>query len=143
MKHLKKNQIMSAEKSRCVILADKHQYLLEGIRGLLETLFETVVMVADKRSLFEAIDKVKPDMAVVDLSLSAHGQVSIASEIKESYPELKFIILSVHDEPTAIDEVMSAGAAGFVLKRSVAIDLFEAVQRVQDGGTFISEEMKN
>jgi len=129
---------MAAEKSRCVILADRHQNLLEGIRGLLETLFETVVMVADKRSLFEAIDKVRPDMAVVDLSLSASSQVSIAGEIKESYPELKFIILSVHDESTAIDEVMSAGAAGFVLKRSVAVDLFEAVQSVQEGRTFIS-----
>jgi DNA-binding NarL/FixJ family response regulator len=129
---------MAAEKSRCVILADRHQNLLEGIRGLLETLFETVVMVADKRSLFETIDKVRPDLAVVDLSLSASSQVSIAGEIKESYPKLRFIILSVHDEPTAIDEVMSAGAAGFVLKRSVAVDLFEAVQRVQEGHTFVS-----
>jgi DNA-binding NarL/FixJ family response regulator len=138
--HFGKNQIMTAEKSECVILADRHQNLLEGIRGLLETLFETVVMVADKRSLFEAINKVKPDLAVVDLSLSASGQVSIAREIKESYPNLKFIILSVHDEPTAIDEVMSAGAAGFVLKRSVAVDLFKAVQRVQKGRTFVSAE---
>jgi len=138
LRHLKKNQIMAAEKNGCVILADRHQNMLEGIRGLLETLFETVVMVADKRSLFEAIDKVRPDLAVVDLSLSAFSRVSIAGEIKESYPELKFIILSVHDDPTAIDEVMSAGAAAFVLKRSVAVDLFEAVQRVQEGHTFVS-----
>ena len=137
-----KNQIMSAEKIGCVILADSHQYLLEGIRGLLETMFETVVMVADKKSLFKAIAKVKPDMAVVDMSLSDSEPVSIAGEIKESYPELKFIILSVHDEPTAIDEVMSAGAAGFVLKRSLAVDLFEAVQRVQEGHTFISAGIK-
>ncbi len=129
---------MAAEKSECVILADRHQNLLEGIRGLLETLFETVVMVADKRSLFEAIDKVKPDLAVVDLSLSACGEASIAREIGESYPKMRFIVLSVHDEPTVIDEVMSAGAAGFVLKRSVAVDLFEAVQRVQEGRTFVS-----
>jgi len=129
---------MAAEKSGCVILADRHQNLLEGIRGLLEALFETVVMVADKRSLFEVIDKVRPDLAVVDLSLSPSAQVSIAGEMKKYYPELKFIILSVHDDPTAIDEVMSAGAAGFVLKRSVAVDLFEAVQRVQEGRTFVS-----
>lgn len=141
-RHLRKNQIMSVQKNRCVILADRHQHLLEGVRGLLETLFETVVMVADKRSLFEAIDKVRPDMAVVDLSLSPFGQISIAGEIKNSYPELRFIILSVHDEPTAIEEVMSAGAAGFVLKRSVAVDLFEAVQRVQEGHTFISAGVK-
>ncbi len=121
-----------------MILADRHQDLLEGIRGLLETMFETVVMVADKRSLFEAVGKVKPDLAVVDLSLSASGQLNIAREIKDSYPELKLIILSVHDEPAAIDEVMSAGASGFVLKRSVAVDLFKAVEEVERGWTFIS-----
>jgi DNA-binding NarL/FixJ family response regulator len=129
---------MAIEKSRCVILADRHQDLLEGIRGLLETMFETVVMVADKRSLFEAVGKVKPDLAVVDLSLSASGELSIAREIKDSYPELKLIILSVHDEPAAIDEVMSAGASGFVLKRSAAVDLFKAVEEVERGWTFIS-----
>jgi two-component system secretion response regulator SsrB len=129
---------MAIQKSRCVILADRHQDLLEGIRGLLETMFETVVMVADKRSLFEAVGKVKPDLAMVDLSLSASGQLNIAREIKDSYPELKLIILSVHDEPAAIDEVMSAGASGFVLKRSVAVDLFKAVEEVERGWTFIS-----
>ena len=58
--------VMVDEKGRSVILADNHQNTLEGIRGLLETMFETVLMVADKNSLFEAIDKVGPDLAVVD-----------------------------------------------------------------------------
>jgi two-component system response regulator NreC len=70
--------------------------------------------------------------------LSASGELSIAREIKDSYPELKLIILSVHDEPAAIDEVMSAGASGFVLKRSAAVDLFKAVEEVERGWTFIS-----
>lgn len=61
---------MVNEKGRCVILADSHQNALEGIRGLLGTMFDTVLMVADMKSLFEAIDKVRPDLAVVDLSLS-------------------------------------------------------------------------
>jgi DNA-binding NarL/FixJ family response regulator len=129
---------MASEKSRCVILADRHPNLLEGIRGLLETMFESVVMVADKRSLFEAVERIKPDLAVVDLSLAGSGEASIARAINDSYPELKLIILSVHDEPAAIDEVMSAGALGFVLKRSVAIDLFKAVESVQQGRTFVS-----
>jgi len=129
---------MASEKARCVILADTHANLLEGIRGLLETMFESVVMVADKRSLFEAVERIKPDLAVVDLSLAASGEASIARAINDSYPELKLIILSVHDEPTAIDEVMSAGASGFVLKRSVAMDLFKAIESVQQGRTFVS-----
>jgi len=129
---------MASQKSRCVILADRHPNLLEGMRGLLTTMFESIVMVADKHSLFEAVERIKPDLAVVDLSLAASGEASIARAINDSYPELKLIILSVHDEPAAIDEVMSAGASGFVLKRSVAVDLFKAVESVQQGRTFVS-----
>ena len=129
---------MASEKGRCVVLADRHQNALEGIRGLLETAFETVVMVADKESLFEAIERVQPDLAVADLSLTASGGVSIAREMRDCYPNLKFIILSVHDEPTVVEEVMSAGASSFVLKRSVAVDLFKAVQSVHEGHTFVS-----
>jgi two-component system secretion response regulator SsrB len=108
------------------------------MRGLLTTMFESIVMVADKHSLFEAVERIKPDLAVVDLSLAASGEASIARAINDSYPELKLIILSVHDEPAAIDEAMSAGASGFVLKRSVAVDLFKAVESVQQGRTFVS-----
>ncbi len=137
------DRVMAGEKGGCVVLADRHQNMLEGIRGLLEAVFETVMMVADKKSLFEAIKKVKPDLAVVDLSLTVAGEVSIAREISNNYPALQFIILSVHDELTVVDEVMSAGASGFVLKRSVALDLFEAIRNVQEGRTFISDAAGN
>jgi len=126
----------------CVILADSHQNLLEGVRGLLETMFDTVVMVADKKSLFEAAGKLKPKLAVVDLSLPVSGEVNVAREVKSRYPKLKFIILSVHDEPTAVSEAMSAGASGFVLKRSIATDLFPAVREILKGGTYISPSLE-
>ena len=126
----------------CVILADSHPNLLEGVRGLLETMFDTVVMVAEKRSLFEAAGKLKPKLAVVDLSLPVSGEVNVAREIKSRYPELKFIILSVHDEPTAVSEAMSAGASGFVLKRSIATDIFPAVREILKGGTYISPSLE-
>ena len=129
---------MVDEKSRSVVLADKHQYLLEGIRSLLQTVFETVVMVADRRSLFEAIEKVKPALAVVDMSLPPTGGASIAQEIKQDFPDLKLVILGIHNEPTVVDEIMSAGASAFVLKQSAPVDLFEAVQCVREGRTFVS-----
>jgi len=126
----------------CVILADSHQNLLEGIRGLLEAIFETVVMVADKKSLFEAADKLKPKLAIMDLSLPVSGEVNVARDFKTRNPQLKFIILSVHDESEAVSEVMSAGASGFVLKRSIVTDLFPAVREVLRGGTYISPSLE-
>jgi DNA-binding NarL/FixJ family response regulator len=60
---------MSAENIRCVVLADRHHGLTEGVRGLLETMFEAVVMVADETSLQESKSRLCPTLAVVDLSL--------------------------------------------------------------------------
>jgi DNA-binding NarL/FixJ family response regulator len=121
-----------------VILADRHQNMLEGIRGMLEAMFETVVMVADKASLFDIAEKINPDLAVVDLSLPVSGEINIARQLIDKYPDLKIIILSVHDEQTVVSEIMDSGISGFVLKRSVASDLISAVDKVLGGKTFVS-----
>lgn len=121
-----------------VILADRHQDMLEGIRGLLEVMFETVVMVADKASLFDTAEKINPDLAVVDLSLPVSSEINIARQLKDRFPDLKIIILSVHDEQTVVSEIMNAGVSGFVLKRTAGTDLFTAVDEVLGGKTFVS-----
>ena len=126
----------------CVILADSHQNVLESIRGLLETAFDAVVMVADKRSLFEAVERLRPDLAVVDLSLPISSELNVARELRSQQPELRFIILSIHDEPAAVEEVMSAGASGLVLKRSTVTDLMPAVDEVSRGHTYVSPGLK-
>jgi len=126
----------------CVILADSHQNLLEGVRELLNTVFDTVVMVADKKSLFEVAGKLKPKLAVVDLSLPVSGEVNIAREVRRRCPKLNFIILSFYDELEAVSEVMSAGASGFVLKRCIATDLIPAVREVLKCGTYISPSLR-
>jgi len=125
-------------KSGRVLLADSHSTMLEGIRGLLETMFETVVMVADEESLLEATAKLEPDLVVADLSLPVSEGGNVARRLKNRHPELKIIILSVHDEPTAVKEALAAGALGFVLKRSAVTDLVPAVRKVRQGQTYIS-----
>jgi DNA-binding NarL/FixJ family response regulator len=126
----------------CVILADSHQNTLEGIRGLLGTMFETILMVADEKSLFETVEKLKPDLAIVDLSLPVPGEVNVVSKLRSLYPDLKFIVLSVHDDETVLDEIMSAGAMGFVLKRCVSTDLHKAVREVRRGRIFVSPSVR-
>lgn len=127
----------------CIVLGDRHQNILEGIRGLLETLFSGVVMVADQPSLFEALERVKPKLAIVDLSLLGNNGMNSASELNKRFPNVKFIILSNYDEPQVVDGVMSAGACGFVLKQYAGTELFEAIKKVQKGQTFISPAVKN
>jgi DNA-binding NarL/FixJ family response regulator len=120
-----------------VLLADNHQNMLEGVRHLLESLFETVFMVADEASLIEAAEKLKPDLIVADLSLPVTKEINIVRRLKTAFPGIKLIILSIHDEQTAFGECIDAGACGVVLKRRAVDDLIPAVKSVLKGGTFI------
>ena len=117
----------------CVLLADRHHGLAEGIRGLLETAFGTVVMVADEASLLEGAARLRPDVAVVDLSLARDSSLGWLRELRRRCPELKVIALSVHDEDSVRRAAMEAGADAFVLKRAIATDLLAAVELVRSG----------
>ena len=121
-----------------VLLADNHQNMLSGVRNLLEDMFETVFMVADENSLMEAADKIKPDIIVADLSMPVTKEVNVVRRLKKDFPSIRVIILSVHDEQTAVSECLEAGASGFVLKRTAVNDLVPAVEALRKGDVFVS-----
>ena len=121
-----------------VVLADGHLNLLGGVHSLLEALFESVLMVADERSMMEALAKFAPSLVVVDLSLSDSGEANIALRLHQSHPDVPLIVLSIHDEPNVVTQLQNSGAAGFVLKRTVATDLVPAVHQVLCGGADVS-----
>ena len=95
-------------------------------------------MVADEPSLTEAVAGAQFDLVIADLSFPLSSGENVARLLQRLNPELKAIILSVHDEQTVVDECLAAGAKGFVLKRSAATDLLAAVEAVLKGGTYIS-----
>jgi DNA-binding NarL/FixJ family response regulator len=121
-----------------VLLADRHLGMLGGVHSLLDSLFDTVLMVADEPSLVDAVEKVKPDLVVVDLSLPGEGEANIAKRLMQRYPDLRLIVLSVHDEATVAAELRDAGVAGFVLKRAAATDLVPAINEVFRGRGYVS-----
>jgi len=117
----------------CVLLADRHHGLSEGVRGLLETAFASVVMVADEASLVDAAGRLVPDVAVVDLSLAREGGLGWLRAVRARCPGLKIIVLSVHDEQSVREAATAAGADALVLKRAIATDLLAAVEAVRGG----------
>lgn len=121
-----------------VILAERHQDMMEGVRGLLMTTFDTVLMVGDIHSLINTATKLDIDLAVVDFSLPTANGGNIVRNLKKLFPALKLIVLSIHDEQTALREATAAGAEGFVLKRSAATDLIPAVHTVATGRRYVS-----
>jgi DNA-binding NarL/FixJ family response regulator len=121
-----------------VLLADCHLAMLQGVRSLLESRFAAVVMVADEGSLLEAIERLDPDLVIVDLSMPVQEGANIARRLRGRYPGLRMLVLSVHDEPTVASLILEIGASGFVLKRTAATDLVPAVEAVLQGGTYVS-----
>jgi DNA-binding NarL/FixJ family response regulator len=115
----------------CVLLADRHHGLTESLRTLLETAFGSVVMVADTASLLEGARRLRPDVALVDLSLARDGGLAWLGDLRGRCAGLKIIVLSVHDEPSVLRAALEAGADAVVLKRAISTDLLPAVARVR------------
>ncbi len=124
-----------------VILADTHSNVLGGIRRLLEDEVKTVLMVTDEVSLYHALENFNPDVVVADLSLPISTETNIAWVLKEKFPQIKVIILSVHDEKSVVDDVIAAGVEGFVLKHRAVIDLIPAIHAVLQGRTYVSPDL--
>lgn len=126
-----------------LLLADRHLGVLDGVYGLLHRLFETVLMVADERSLAEVVTTTKPDLVVVDLSLPGGQEADIVSRLLEAQHDLRLIVLSIYDEPEIVTRTMAAGVVGFVLKRAAATDLIPAVRAALAGRTYISPAVRS
>ena len=125
-------------KKTSVLLADRNTAMVEGIRNLLETMFDTVVMVSDEKSLIETLDRFDPDLVIVDLGMPVTRAQNVADFLNRYDPELKFIVLSTHEGREVMERCKFSGASGYILKRSSAGNLIKAVEIVQKGGTFFT-----
>lgn len=123
---------------KCVLLADRHHGLSEGIRGLLESAFTGVFMVADEDSLMEGAQRLSPALVVVDVSLARADLSVLLKSIRHRAPGAKVLLLSQYDEPTVTAAVFAAGTDGLVLKRAIATDLLPAVDALLAGRRYVS-----
>src|SRR5438046_5466753 len=101
---------MSDRSTRCVLLADRHHGLIEGVRGLLETAFGTVFMVGDEASLIDGVARLEPSVTVVDLALAGGNCLQLLRKLRQVSPATKLIVLSMYDELSVVRAAMGAGA---------------------------------
>jgi len=125
-------------KKSCVLLADRHHGLRDSVRGLLETEFDIVFMVATEASLLEGAARLNPAVVVLDLSLSAGDLPRLLSCVAHRAPDARVVVVSVHDERTVAHSAIAAGADAVVLKRCLGTDLMPAVESVLRGRPFLS-----
>ncbi len=123
-------------KSDTVLLADRHMATLDSIRGLLKTKFNTIVMVSDEKSLIETLPKIVPDLVLLDQSFVVTRSPDVVSLVNKFDPGLKIIVLSTYEEPEYMQQCMSSGASGYILKRSAAKEIIQAIEKVLSGGTY-------
>ncbi len=121
-----------------VIVADDHRLVAEGVVKILEKEYSVVATPADGRSFIEAVEKFRPDLALVDISLPQLNGLDACRHLKKSCPEVKIIILTMHSEQHFVNEAFRIGVGGYMLKSSVADELLFAAKEVLKGCTYIS-----
>ena len=121
-----------------VLIADDHRILAEGVRGLLEPEFEVVGIVDDGRELVEAAKQLQPDVIVADISMPSLNGIEAAVQLRDSGVTSKVVFLTQHREVAYARRAIEAGAAGFVLKHSVATELVTAIHEALRGQTYIT-----
>ncbi|MBN8507232.1 MAG: response regulator transcription factor [Burkholderiales bacterium] len=129
-------------KSGCVLLADRHHGLTEGLRGLLGTRFDKVFMVTDEASAVEGAQRLLPALIVVELGLVPGDAAGLVRRLRAVAGSAKLLLLSVHDEASVARAALDAGADGVVLERLVATDLLPGVEHVLGGATFLSRPLR-
>jgi len=124
-----------------IMLADDHTILLEAFRKLLEPLFEVVGMVSDGRALLDAAPNLKPDVIVVDVGMPLLNGLEAGLRLKEMMPSTKIIFLTMNDDPDLAMNAMRSGASGYLLKRSAAAELINAIHLSLKGKSYVTPQI--
>jgi DNA-binding NarL/FixJ family response regulator len=119
---------MRTDASPCVLLADRHPGLSEGLRSILKTVFDVVVMVSDEHSLFECAKRLKPALVVVDITLGREGNLAWLTRLRAECPDAKIIVIGLYEASLVARTLIAAGADGYVSKRAVVTELIPAAE---------------
>jgi DNA-binding NarL/FixJ family response regulator len=112
----------------CVVLGVQHRRLAEGLRDLLASAFEPVVLVSDEGALVEAAERLRPQLAVVSLSLGGGDIVGLLRRLRAGCPDMGLIVLSLEDAPTVERVVLAAGADRLITMSDAAFELLPAAE---------------
>ena len=128
------------ENKLSIVLADDHTILREGLRALLaaDSNFEVVGEARDGREAVRCVEKLGPDLLLMDLSMPRMSGMDAIREIKKRYPDTKIIALTVHKTEEYLLTTLQAGADGFVLKDATHDELIMAIKNVMGGKSYLS-----
>lgn len=126
-----------------ILIVDDHPIVRFGIRQLIDTQADLEVCAdADcAEAALELARKLRPDVALVDLSLAQGSSLRLIRELREAVSGLQVLVLSMHDEALYAERALQAGARGYIMKQSAIEGLIDAIRQVGGGRIYLSESM--
>jgi DNA-binding NarL/FixJ family response regulator len=123
-----------------VLVVDDHAILRDGIRSILESQEDIIVVgeASNGEEAFEFVGKLMPDIVLMDISMPKTNGLEATRMIKERFPQVKVLILTQHDNREYIAPALGAGASGYVLKRSGRREMLNALRQVYEQGAFLT-----
>lgn len=121
-----------------VLLADDHTLVLEGFKKLLEDHCELLGTAEDGRTLVDMAGRLRPDLVFLDISMPRLNGIDAGKKLKKLLPEVKLLFVTMHADAAYVNEAFRAGASGYLLKRSAAKELVQAMQSVMNGDYYVT-----
>lgn len=127
-----------------IVIIDDHPIVRQGFEQLLEQEPDFAVLggAEDAQGALNLIDRVDPDLALVDLSLKNSNGLELIKDLKNRHPKLLILVVSLHDEEIYAERTIRAGAKGFIMKAEAIDSIITAVRRVLGGEIYLSERMQ-
>jgi DNA-binding NarL/FixJ family response regulator len=126
-----------------LLIADDHAMFSDALRSYLENKFEVVGQVSDGRSLLDEAAKLNPDLVIVDVGMPVLNGLDAARRIKEKTPKIKFIFLTMQDDPHLAAAALELGPVAFVLKHSAGSELLKAIDEVMRGHSYLTPRIRS
>ena len=126
-----------------ILVADDHAIVRAGLRALIQS-EPSLSIVAEAAGGVEAMSltkQFKPDVLLLDLSMPDMDGITVTKELHIQYPELRILILTVHEDEGLLREAIRSGASGYILKHAAEKELIEAIKRVMGGEMYVDPKM--
>jgi DNA-binding NarL/FixJ family response regulator len=137
-------QVVSPDRSRLrVLIADDHEIFAQALRAYLEKTYTVVGMASEGRAMVKEGLRLRPDVIVVDVGMPILNGLDAARKIREQDRNIKFIFLTMHDDPNLAAAALELGAVAFVLKHSAGPELQRAIEHVLHGKPYITPKMRS
>jgi len=126
-----------------ILIVDDHPLIRQGLILLLRTQrgLEVCGEADDAMSAMSAAESLEPDLVILDLSLGYTNGIDLIKDLRSRFPQLRILVLSMHDEAFYAERALRAGAGGYVMKGGPLEDVVLAVEKVLEGKVFVSEKM--